>query len=196
MTKHSDKALTTLTQLGTTPDAWTLTEIDWVEEEREVPGLVRCPECDGSKWTRYDVDGKAIPVPALNSHDRFEYTNAARRESRANGGTLYGSCRRCRGTRGSMRGYPTGKVAGLVMALVMVGYPRWPVGTAFGSRFARGMSCHLCGKTILKSGRVPVNTDGAAPQGMWVGEDCARKFLSVKIKRADRSVMEDGPRAI
>lgn len=195
MTKHSDKALTTIAQLGTTPDAWTLTAIDWIEEEREVLGLVRCPECDGSKWVRYAEDGTAIPVPALNTSDRFDYTNAARRESRTNGGTLYGSCRRCRGTRGRMRGYPTGKVSGLVMALVMVGYPRWPAGTAFGSRFAGGMRCHLCGKSIHKSGRVPVNTDGASPQGMWVGEDCARKFLNVKIKRTDDSIMEDAAAA-
>jgi hypothetical protein len=28
--------------------------------------------------------------------------------------------------------------------------------------------------------------------GMWVGEECAKKFLSVKIKRKADSIMEDG----
>jgi hypothetical protein len=97
------------------------------------------------------------------------------------------------GTRGRMRNIPRGTVRGLVERMVMVGYPQFPAGAKFDSRFVGrdAYCCQLCGKTIEKSGRVPVNTDGAAPHAMWVGEDCARKFLDVRIQRKADSVMED-----
>lgn len=191
---HSDKALATLSLLGTAPSDWTLTEIEWREEERMVVGQVKCPECMGWRWVRYDDAG--APIACADERTRFDYENLARREARAAGfGGYYGNCKRCRGTRGRMLGIPSGKVAGMVKAKVMVGYPKFPKGTRFESRFAGGGHCELCNKAIKASGRVPVNTTGENPRGMWVGEDCARKFLAVTIKRAADSVMEDAQAA-
>lgn len=204
--KHSDKALETLRQMGTQPGEWHLTPIEWVEEEREVPGDVRCPECDGGKWVVYDENGDAGTVPKLvtgtgdysarieSQRARDDYQRQARRSSP---GSHYGNCRRCRGTRpGRFYNIPKGTVRGRVLAKVMVGYPIFPAGARFDSRFSdNGNCCELCDKLIQKSGRVPVNTDGNPAHAMWVGEDCARKFLDVKIKRAANAVMEDAKTA-
>lgn len=201
---HSDKALTTLATMATTPDQWALTEILWVEEERLVMGQVTCPTCLGCKWVRYE-NGQAVPQVASTfvghgGGPSFDDVNAARSTARQNPGySLYGNCPTCKAplrTKLGRVGGCTGKVPGLVLKAIMVGYPQFPAGARFDSRFA-GSCCHLCAKRIEKSGRVPVNTittDGAQ-HAMWVGEDCARKFLNVKIKRADDSVMEDGASA-
>ena len=76
----------------------------------------------------------------------------------------------------------------------MVGYPRFPAGTIFDSRFWGGLHCNLCNKLILKSNRVPVYATGddGVTHGMFVGEDCARKFIDVKIRRGEDSIMETG----
>lgn len=201
--KHSDKALATLTQLATTPEQWVLTEIKWVEEERLVPGQVKCPECGGHKWVRYDAEGKPIarPPEAVDRGNYREYYAAQRLQEEYDhlarkefGGGYYGNCKRCKGTRGRWHGIPKGTVSGMVLAKVKVGYPQWPAGTRFDSRFNDGAHrCHLCGKPIEKSGRVPVNTrpGSGVVHGMYVGQDCARKFLAVTIKREDTSIMED-----
>lgn len=89
---------------------------------------------------------------------------------------------------------PQGKIRGMVRANVMVGYPQFSPGTRFDSQFAAGQRCHLCNKLIMKSHRVPVQATGddGRAHGMFVGEDCARKFLDVELKRDDDSIMETG----
>lgn len=197
-TKHSDKALATLAAMRTAPDAWTLTPIDWVEEERMVQGLVTCPTCDGNVWVRLDDAGAVIPPPARRGAALAweEYNRAARNEAQVRNNGHYhpgGNCPRCRVARRGWGVVSTGRVKGLVSAKVMVGYPRFPKGTNFDARFSDGSCrCHLCGKPIAKSLRVPVNTEDG--HGMWVGTDCAQKFLTVTLKRKKDSIMEDGAR--
>jgi uncharacterized protein with PIN domain len=189
---HSDKALTTMQLMGTTWRAWVLTPIEWVEEEREVLGNVRCPDCRGNKLVKLDTDGKIVPMP---DSDRDSYAwQTYMREAREQRGMArrYDGCPTCCVSR---RGYRVsiGTVKGLVRQRILVGYPQFPAGTVFDSRFARsGSRCQLCNKAILKSGRVPVHaTVNGTTHGMFVGEDCAKKFLGVKIKREATSIMED-----
>lgn len=147
MTTHSDKALTTITAMGTTPDQWRHAEIEWTREMRTVIGDVKCPTCQKG---------------FLSTSNR---------------------CERCRYIGpGRKSGYSLGTVKGPVQRMVMVGRPKWPTGTVFNSRFHSGCNCGLCNKSINKF--VPVVAVDAAGQahGMWVGEDCAKKFLSAVEK--------------
>lgn len=189
---HSAKALTTLARMGTTPSQWQLTPIAWIEEEREVPGLVTCPTCRGRKFVRI-VEGKVIPPPSANSSESFAYGNEARREA-LRGNKPYGNCPTCGQMKRGWGMIPQGKVKGMVRAKVMVGYPQFPPDTRFDSQYAAGMHCHLCNKLVMKSRRVPVHATGddGVTHGMFVGEDCAQKFLDVKLKRKDDAIMETG----
>lgn len=193
-TPHSAKALATIAQMGTAPAQWKLTPIDWVEEEREVMGMVPCPTCHGHKFVRI-VDGQAIsPPPHSAGHEvNFDYSRAARHDaSKAN--KQFGNCPTCGKRKGGWGMIPQGKIKGLVRAKVMVGHPRFPPGTQFDSRYRDGLHCHLCNKLVMKSHRVPVHATGGdgVTHGMFVGEDCAQKFLDVKLKRAEGSIMETG----
>lgn len=208
---HSDKALATMMAMGTTPDDWHLTPIKWVEEERDVPGQVTCPLCRGTKWVRYapgsenlpERDRPVIPIPPHNDRNALlHYQHAAQAEARGRASfykNTFGNCPKCtvnkRGGKYTGGGlYTTGKVPGLVRRKVLVGYPQWPKGVRFDSRFESGSHCHLCNKLIMKSWRVPVDATGVLDgkvHGMYVGEDCAKKFLHVKLKRDQDSVMED-----
>lgn len=192
-TPHSAKALVTLAQMGTTPSQWKITPIKWVDEEREVTGWVECPTCHGRKFVRIDASGSVIPRPPRGTNAADEYDTAARRDAyQAN--RNHGNCPRCgKQTRGWGM-IPQGSVKGLVRREVKVGYPQFPAGTRFDSRFGSGMNCALCNKLILKSGRVPVHATGAdgVKHGMFVGEDCGKKFLDVKLKRDEDSIMETG----
>lgn len=190
--RHSDKALTTLARMRTAPSQWRITPIDWVKEEREVRGLVTCPTCHGGKFVRI-VDGRIIPPPPANSPDDFTYRNDARRDA-SRAGMPYGNCPTCGKLKRGWGMIPQGKVNGMIRAKVMVGYPRFPLGTQFDSRFPGGLNCNLCNKLIMKSRRVPVHAtdDDGVTHGMFVGEDCAMKFLDVKIKRDEDSIMEIG----
>jgi hypothetical protein len=191
---HSAKALATLAMMGTKPSQWQLTPIEWVEEEREVPGLVKCPTCHGRKFVRIE-GGRVIPPPPHSAgHEaNYEYDRAARRDaSQAN--KNYGNCPTCAMPKRGWGMIPQGKIKGMVRAKVQVGYPQFPSGTRFDSRFSDGLHCHLCNKLIMKSHRVPVHATGddGVTHGMFVGEDCAQKFLDVKLKRDDESIMETG----
>lgn len=201
-TPHSAKALATLAIMNTVPSQWHLTPIRWVEEEREVMGMVRCPTCHGHKFVRF-VDGNVMPPPPEpDSHESHyspkndalrNYESRAKQEARASN-QPHGNCPRCVVRKGGWGMLPQGKIKGLVRAKVMVGYPQFPAGTRFDSRFAGGQHCNLCNKSILKSGRVPVHAVGSdgITHGMFVGEDCAKKFLDVKLKREEDSIMETG----
>ncbi len=193
-TPHSAKALVTLAQMGTTPEQWHLTPIDWVEEERDVPGLVTCPTCHGHKFVRIE-DGRVIPPPPESAgHTAYhEYSQVAQRDA-AKANKHYGNCPTCGKQKGGWGMIPQGKIKGMVRANVMVGYPRFPPGTRFDSRFYGGLHCHLCNKLIMKSHRVPVDATGddGKKHGMFVGADCAQKFLGVKLSREEDSIMETG----
>ncbi len=189
---HNAKALATLSIMGTVPSQWRLTPIEWIEEEREVTGLIQCSTCLGGKFVRIE-DGRVVPPPLTNSSRDFDYRNAARRDS-LQAGKRYGNCPTCAVSKRGWGLIPQGKVKGMVRAKVMVGYPKFPMGTQFDSRFFGGMHCNLCNKIILKSNRVPVHATGSdgVTHGMFVGEDCARKFLDVKLKRDEDAIMESG----
>jgi len=212
MASHSEKAVETLRQMGTAPGDWHLTPIKWVKELRVVVGLVTCPACDGHRWVRLDEHGRAIPAPKVTasyaddyatylaqSRARDEYLRLAREEENARRKFNYDALGNCQACARKKRGYrcSSGYVRGPVEMEVMVGYPQFPPGALFDSRFRGGCHCDLCNKLILKSGRVPVDGVGAdgVAHAMWVGEDCARKFLNVKVKRPKDSVMEDPEQA-
>jgi hypothetical protein len=194
-TAHSAKALSTLAGMQTAPSQWQLTPIEWVEEEREVSGLVTCPTCRGEKFVRVK-DGRVVPPPPRSSQDHLDYLdyqNAARRDAHA-AGMRYGNCPTCATRKRGWGMIPQGKVKGLVRERVMVGYPRFPPGTRFDGRFGGGLHCHLCNKLIMRSHRVPVHAigDDGVAHGMFIGEDCARKFLGVRFSRQKDSIMEAG----
>lgn len=174
---HSSKALGTLAVMGTSPTQWQLTPIEWIEEEREILGLIKCPTCLGHKFVRI-VEGNVVPPPS--SDEGFAYRNEARRDS-SKANKPYGNCPTCGVRKGGWGMIPQGKIKGTVRAKVMVGYPRFPPGTQFDSRFCSGNHCHLCNKLIMKSRRVPVHATGndGTTHGMFVGEDCAQKFLGL-----------------
>jgi hypothetical protein len=93
----------------------------------------------------------------------------------------YGNCSNCKNSR-KRPVYSTGRAMIPQAQEVEVGYPIWPEGARFDSRFGGGCTCGLCGKTILKSNLVPVHaigSDGRA-HAMCVGSDCALKFLAIK----------------
>lgn len=197
---HSDKAMATFQAMGTLPGQWRLADIRWVTERRMVPGEVSCPDCDGWKLSLKDAAGKPVPCPKPLPYGHADHYKAegARRNwvheaRKADGGIgSRGTCDRCRcrNSRARMYGYSTGKVEAMVEREVMVGYPVWPEGTVFDSRF-RHSDCELCGKSIPSGERVPVHTTGCAPEhGMLVGTDCARKFLNVTLKLKDDQMVE------
>ena len=172
--------------MNTTPGQWQLTPIDWVEEEREVPGLVRCPTCHGHKFVRIE-NGSRHPPPPINQRRASRYRNAAHRDaSKAN--KPYGNCPTCGKQKGGWGMIPQGKIKGMVRAKVMVGYPKFPPGTRFDSRFAGGLHCNLCNKLVMKSGRVPVHATGVdgVTHGMFVGEDCAQKVPRRETQARER----------
>ncbi len=79
----------------------------------------------------------------------------------------------------------------LKMCKVMVGYPQWAKATNFNSRF-RHSDCNLCGKTLKRGDAYPVTGrgDDGIIHGMWVGADCAQKFLGIKnFKKTENQVM-------
>jgi hypothetical protein len=83
---------------------------------------------------------------------------------------------------------------GLVLKTVTVerevGVVQWAAGTKFDSRFGGGYHCSLCSKAIPSGRFVPVTGRGAdgVVHGMWVGEDCAKKFFGVKNFKKDQVV--------
>lgn len=194
---HSAKALSTLAIMGTAPSQWRLTPIDWVREEREVRGSVTCPTCRGEKFVRIE-GGRVLPPPEARSdggsdRDSRDYHSAARRDA-LQARMPYGNCPTCARRRRGWGMIPQGKVDGMVRTRVMVGYPRFPPGTRFDSRFFAGAHCNLCNKLVMKSRRVPVHATGndGVAHGMFVGEDCARKFLGVTLRREGDSILETG----
>lgn len=171
-TAHSKKALETLNAMGVDPATAKHADVEWRQEEREVLGKVACPACRGRAAVGKLPDGTTAAQDAYASQmavsDWYRLPVVP--------------CETCRDWGRKYRGQPTGRVKGLVVCKVWVGTVMWPVGTRRDSRFANFKTnrwcCELCSKT-LKSWRVPVVGWDAAgtAHGLWVGEDCARKFL-------------------
>jgi hypothetical protein len=192
MSNHSDKALKTLEMMDTSPDAWKQADVKWVWEMRKVPGPVTCPVCLGNTYVAKDEAGNVIPPPQTKDFpsaygQSYDYGSWSTAHSAYNAlaqsqGRRYGyGCEKCRNNnpRARLYGRSTGKVLGLVEMEMWVGYIQWPAGTLFVSRFQSGCHCALCNKLVLKSNMVPtvgVRKDGQN-LGMWVGADCAKKFL-------------------
>jgi hypothetical protein len=190
---HSAKALATIAQMGTKPEQWKLAEIEWVREKCMVPGSITCPDCNGWKMVLRDEAGVLIlPLPVIpygepgcheREADRADHFRLARSRGVA--------CERCKGRnpRRHDYGYSTGQISALVEAEMLVGYPVWPEGVIFDSRFS-GNDCQLCAKRIPSGGVVPVHTVGeGTPHGMWVGADCGAKIFGIEMKlKADQKI--------
>lgn len=155
-TTHSDKANETMAMMGTTGADWFHPAVKWVEEKILCTLRETCPACRG--W-RYN-------------HDPITFRRTT-------------ECERCK--------YSTGRTGTCLVTkerVMMVGYIQWPAGVSFESRFGYGGSsahqCELCSKGINKSGRVPLaSVKNGKALGMWVGEDCARKFAKVAKLKPD-----------
>lgn len=190
---HSPKTIETLRQLGCDTTGWAMPPIEWRTERRCIPMRVPCPQCAG-RGRVPDLELRALVATAATPQDRCRYAAALQ------------ACPTCPGHR-TVPQCGSGWVMQLVERDVEVGVIVWPEHTRFSSRFSRYHSaCQLCGKTVQVC--VPVlGTDATgAPQGMWVGEDCARTLLGVayhgkpiEIASADadaRADRERGARAL
>lgn len=201
---HSDKGIETLTQMGTTPEAWGLTPIKWETKLVKMSVWVRCPVCngDGNVWMhpkhgmlslskvnelgfyKTDKESKKQFCPTC---PKVKWTKTGRWAFDKNAQTMERN-----NENGWLFGY--GQANGLVIEECMVprqvGVPQWANGTKFDSRFGGGMHCALCSKAIPSGRFVPVNGKDAAGavHGMWIGEDCARKFFGVKNFKDDQII--------
>ncbi len=195
MATHSEKALKTLELMDSAPEAWKQADVKFVKELCKVPGEVTCPDCLGGKVIARDEAGNIIRPPQTGdfpgkfgqSYDYYAwheahraYQKLAESQGAPRGGR--GNCQKCRCTnpRARLYGWSIGKVQGMVEQMMWVGYIQWPAGIKFQSRFQGGRHCALCNKFIYASDMVPAvgsrRSDGQA-LGMWVGADCAKKFL-------------------
>lgn len=213
---HSDKGLKTLTLMGTTPDDWGLTPIKWVWEKRLHPVKVRCKSCGGHGNTTvltatdeplHEVALKKFPRRDPSDPDYYKRSEWER-DQRAKGLAKYAVCPTCETPRSKWKG--TGFVIEYHEIDVLVGYPIWPKGVQFDSRFHNGRYyrlgsitakdkevhsvCELCSKSItgVWSSLVPVNARGKDGKlhGMYVGEDCARKFLGLQLILDEKQLKE------
>lgn len=199
---HSDKAKATLAAMGILGATFTVPNFRWVEEERLVLREVTCPSCDGGKYVQYDAEGKLIPRPKWinygqpGHYERERERSAYDREARKNARGSFGNCTTCMNKRTKWGRICTGKVEATVTATVLVGYPIWPEGTVLDSRFQSGGCCQLCNKRVPSRRFVAVHAPDAQGKhhALWVGEDCARKILSVKVpKTPNEDAVVSGP---
>jgi hypothetical protein len=181
MDKHSEKGLKTLELMGTKPDDWGLVEIKWVQEMRDMPVKKQCPTCYGIGEAHFEQDG-SLAINKISSSKNYYDWNDRQKQIMS---LPYGKCPTCPTNR---RGYGTGEVVTWKPMKVWIGYPQWEAGTKFDSRFG-GVNnhCGLCQKHIKASGFVPVHGKDANGQvhAMYIGQDCARKFLGIKKWRKD-----------
>lgn len=199
---HSEKALKTITEMGTLPADWGLTEIEWRKERRAVPTLVDCPECRGRGEARYRPDGKLVTQEFM--HQTVGSSYAAWLRYWEENHVTEEKCKRCPARRGHAgTRYGTGRIWKMVTRVIYVGYVQWADGTLFDSRFGPESEsyygrmsesvCQLCSKSINKSGRVPVTGRGRDGRihGMWVGLDCAQKFFGVRNFKKDQFINDN-----
>lgn len=186
MTTHSDKAKETLRLLDCASSTWRFVEYRWVKEEREVLEEQQCPTCKGDRAV---IPGTPIPAYPDYLNDKGSvykekleaYTayNAKIREIVPNCWAA-GNCPTC--IRKKFR--CTGRALVKVKRIVTVGYPIWPQGTRFDSRFQGGCTCGLCGKTVLKSRLVPLLAEDSkgVTHAIFAGIDCTQKILGLNFK--------------
>lgn len=206
---HSEKGLKTLDLMGTKPDDWGLTPIKWVLEDILHPIEMECPTCRGRGRQHIYPDGTLYTEQHARKALKLKKDDWAYHkidEWKKKHKVEYGRCPTCPQKRARNFGLievGTGVVVKWVKAKVWVGYPQWAKGTLFDSRFHDGLYqdnrignvryvCELCSKSI--TGRwsltVPVNArskDGKV-HGMYVGEDCARKFLGLELVLDDKQL--------
>lgn len=208
---HSEKGLKTLEVMGTTADDWGLTPIKWVWEMIVAPVEKVCPSCHGRGQTNSYPDGKVFDyqkvTKALKKKAKSSYVGHYELEDyKKKNGVKYGRCPKCPQKKTRNWGpidVGTGKVIVWEKVKMLVGYPIWPKGCLFDSRFheakyyRQGKTagkygeasvhsvCELCSKSIYGrwSFLVPVNGKGkdGKTHGMYVGEDCAHKFLGLEL---------------
>ncbi len=184
---HSEKGLKTLAEMGTAPESWGLTPIKWENKLVKINAWVACPDCGGGGYKKKadESSWKPSEQEACDKCPRVPFTKKGRtyfwKHSEEN---FY---RRNDGHHGavwiSRYAYMNGLVQKEILVEKMVGKVLWAEGTEFDSRFSQTFDqCHLCAKVIPSHRFVPVNGKGANEviHGMWVGEDCARKFFGIK----------------
>jgi hypothetical protein len=195
MEKHSEKGLTTLALLGTKPEDWGLVPIKWEKQNIEVPTKVKCPTCYGIGQAHFELDG-SLAINNIDSKKDYYRWNTRQLEIHR---LRRDRCPTCPPKRNHWgHSYGTGEVTKMVKREVMVGIILWEKDSIFDSRFNSGLHCHLCNKLIQKSGRVPVHgkDQNGIVHNMWIGEDCARKFLGIiKAFKKDEFLSEnlEGP---
>ena len=177
----SDKVQRTLREMECDGSAWSVPPTDIVNETRLVPTKVRCPVCQGDQ---YVVKNEAGVVVYPKAADDWADPNSPelrrlRFLMRQRGDT--GECARCM----TRSGRTTGEAVEMRERVVPVTYIRWPAGTLFDSRFLDG--CEACGKRNVENVVPLVAYDAAGrPHGMWVGVDCAKKFLGLAAAEVKR----------
>lgn len=199
MNKHSEKGLETIQRMNTLAQDWGLTEIKW--EKRIVPAEVwiLCPSCRGS--------GRIGTLKGKTVSSTEAWNNGAAKtirpcpvcpqvQSTRKGRTWYIKDETSKVEVwhiGSDNHHATpdqtsySTMNGLVLKIVPVereiGIVQWTKDTKFDSRFAHSFdTCQLCAKVIPSRRFVPVTGKGVdgTIHGMWVGEDCAKKFFGIK----------------
>ena len=136
MSKHSDKGLETLTLMGTKPEQWKLTGFRWVKEMRPVQIEVTCPTCGGDRFVARDAGGQLIAPPKANAPliEVQQYKAILKDQNPRMGTWDTGNCPTCIRKR-KPYDYRTGRAYATRMVEVEVGYPIWPEGVRFDSRF-------------------------------------------------------------
>lgn len=184
MATLSDKVAANVKAMGT--GSWKMAHIEWTKEEREVWGKVVCPDCKGRKMLRYNDDGSIIPPPVKTASWTMEGWKAeqAYYNGLYNGG--YGSCRRCKDRNMVSKG----DVRAKVKKMVDIGRVVWPEECKFDSRYQL-YDCGACGKNGITSATIPMIAQdyNGNWHGMWVGQDCARKFF--EMRKADLKILDN-----
>jgi len=207
--KHSEKALATLADMGTDGKDWYHPPVRWEMEKRWLLTEVSCPDCKRQNLYREtyyaasDIEtssygpnkehtvksvrpgARAYQWPEAMRRTMHEYSS---REAMASfvavNGLVKMPCQWCTGGRYAQ---PTGLVKEPRLVDCNVGYLMWPEGAVEGSRFAitgqmskSRWHCQLCAKGINKSLAVPLaHKKDGKLLKMFVGSDCARKFTAV-----------------
>ena len=201
---HSDKGIRTLTDMNTSPSDWGLTEIKWEKRVVSDEVWVLCPLCGGDGRIGI-VDGKTVDgCEAWNRGQsktlltcpecpKSSFTLAGHEYFREDEETkvYYNTRTAIHGAAyDNQHSFMNGLVLKVVKVEKMVGIVQWAKGTRFDSRFHEHFdTCDLCAKVIPSRRFVPVTGKFAGViHGMWVGEDCARKFFGIKNFKKDHVV--------
>lgn len=208
---HSEKGLKTLELMGTKPKDWGLTPIKWVWKKMLHPVEKTCGGCRGrGRANTYPNNtfflGESEVRKALKKKKSGYIGHLEIEDFKKKHGIEYRRCPIC--PQKTSRNFGSLEVGtGLVIVWeeqdVLVGFPIWPKGVQFDSRFYEAKYdrqgkfagkegnervhsvCELCSKSIYGrwSFLVPVNARGKDGKchGMYVGQDCAKKFLGLEL---------------